>query len=185
MEWLRKLIRNAPKTEGGEIDVEALVEQASKEMPKYAVPKEVYNAAKKERDEAKTALAEAEKVDVAALQSELSAERAGREKDRKESAFLSAAIKAGASDPDYLLYRYGVDNIKLGKDGRGLADEEGLIGSLKETYASQFSSGEVSGASPVTITDQSPVPSVFTAEQLRGMSPDEINANWDTIQKSI
>ncbi|MBO1680375.1 hypothetical protein HJY11_11255 [Bittarella massiliensis] len=68
MEWLRKLIRNAPKTESGEIDVEALVEQASKELPKYAVPKEVYNAAKKERDEAKTALAEAEKVDVAALQ---------------------------------------------------------------------------------------------------------------------
>lgn len=184
MEWLRKLLRDAPKTEGGDLDVDAIVAQVNRELPKYTVPKEVYNNIKKERDEVSTKLADAQKVDVAALQQQLDAEKAGRAADKGRYAFLTAAAKRGAKDPDYLLYKYGAENIKL-DDKDSLDDEEGLFKSLQESYAGQFEADTgVTGVSPSTLTTQTTQP-VFTAEQLRGMTVDQINANWGDIQKSL
>ncbi|MBC3516024.1 hypothetical protein H8K20_06400 [Neobittarella massiliensis] len=184
MEWLRKLLRDAPKTEDGNLDIDTVVDQINKELPKYTVPKEVYNTIKRERDEASAKLADAQKVDVAALQQQLEDEKAGRAVDKGKYAFLTAATKRGAKDPDYLLYKYGADNIKLDEKG-SLDDEEGLFKSLQESYAGQFETDTgVIGTSPNTLTTQTTQP-VFTPEQLRGMTVDQINANWGDIQKSL
>ena len=56
---------------------------------------------------ANTKVAELEKVDVQDLQTQLTQEREGRQKDRKEFALRSLLTGAGCTDVEYLMYKLG------------------------------------------------------------------------------
>ena len=89
-------------------------------------------------------IAELEKVNVEDLQTQLAAEKAGREKDRKEFTLRSLLQKEGCTDVDYLLYKLG-DTVEFDDKG-AVKDAENFVKATKEKYAGQFQES-VGGAS--------------------------------------
>ena len=86
--------------------------------------------------DANTKVAELEKVDVADLQTQLTAEKEGRAKDKKDFELRNLLAKEGCTDVDYLLYKLG-DTVEFDDKGK-VKDSENFVKATKETYAAQF-----------------------------------------------
>lgn len=85
---------------------------------------------------ANTKIADFESIDVKDLQTQLSAEKAGRVKDRQTWNLQSALTAAGCKDTDYIMFKLG-DTVEFADDG-SLKDSDALLESCKKDYAAMF-----------------------------------------------
>lgn len=192
MEWLRKLLEGAV-IEDGKLDINGLMKLINMEFPKNAVPKEKYNEVSNDLKTANKTLDNLRKnhKDVEDLQKEIEGYKtkmsdleATRAKEQKEFTIKSKLKDLGCTDLDYMLYKLGdIDKLDLEKDWENKAKE------LKENNATFFPVEENKGDEPknnlnVLENKLNEVnnPNSFTMEQLRNMTPEEINKNWDTIK---
>lgn len=192
MEWLRKLLEGATITDG-KLDIDGLMKSINTEFPKNAVPKEKYNEVSNDLKTANKTLDNLRKnhKDVEDLQKEIEGYKtkmsdleATRAKEQKEFTIKSKLKDLGCTDLDYMLYKLGdIDKLDLEKDWENKAKE------LKENNATFFPVEENKGDKPknnlnVLENKLNEVnnPNSFTMEQLRNMTPEEINKNWDTIK---
>lgn len=192
MEWLRKLLEGATITDG-KLDIDGLMKLINTEFPKNAVPKEKYNEVSNDLKTANKTLDTLRKnhKDVEDLQKEIEGYKtkmadleATRAKEQKEFTIKSKLKDLGCSDCDYMMYKLGdIDKLDLEKDWENKAKE------LKENNATFFPVEENKGDEPknnlnVLENKLNEVnnPNSFTMEQLKNMTPEEINKNWDTIK---
>lgn len=192
MEWLRKLLEGATITDG-KLDIDGLMKVINAEFPKNAVPKDKYNEVSNDLKTANKTLDTLKKnhKDVEDLQKEIEGYKtkmsdleATRAKEQKEFTIKSKLKDLGCTDLDYMLYKLGdIDKLDLEKDWENKAKE------LKENNATFFPVEENKGDEPknnlnVLENKLNEVnnPNSFTMEQLRNMTPEEINKNWDTIK---
>lgn len=150
MEWLKKLIE-AAKIADGKLDVDALMTAINAEFPKNAVPKDKYNDISGQLKTANDTITDLKKnnKDNETLQntikthektiSDLKTDSLKREKEFK---FKGALEKAGATDPDYLLYKLGgVDKLEMDAEGN-ITDQDNKIKDLQANNASFFKAEE-------------------------------------------
>lgn len=192
MEWLRKLLEGATITDG-KLDIDGLMKSINTEFPKNAVPKDKYNEVSNDLKTANKTLDNLRKnhKDVEDLQKEIEGYKtkmsdleATRAKEQKEFTIKSKLKDLGCTDLDYMLYKLGdIDKLDLEKDWENKAKE------LKENNATFFPVEENKGDEPKNNLNvlenklnEVDNPNSFTIEQLRNMTPEEINKNWDTIK---
>jgi len=152
MEWIKALIEK--HTKDGQLDQEELIKDINKEFPKYAVPKDQYNAvaeAKKklekdiaERDnqleELKKIDADGLKAEIERLQQENKAAKEAYENELKEIQLNNAiklAINGKVHDEDIVSQLIKKDELVLSEDGKVIGLDE-QINSLKETKGFLF-----------------------------------------------
>lgn len=152
MEWIKVLIEK--HTKDGQLDQEELIKDINKEFPKYAVPKDQYNAvaeAKKklekdiaERDnqleELKKIDADGLKAEIERLQQENKAAKETYEKELKEIQLNNAiklSINGKVHDEDIVSQLIKKDELVLSEDGKVVGLDE-QINSLKETKGFLF-----------------------------------------------
>ena len=133
MEWIKALIEK--HTKDGQLDQEELIKDINKEFPKYAVPKDQYNAvaeAKKklekdiaERDnqleELKKIDADGLKAEIERLQQENKAAKEAYENELKEIQINNAiklAINGKVHDVDIVSQLIKKDELGLSEDGK-------------------------------------------------------------------
>ncbi|MFS8541764.1 MAG: phage scaffolding protein [Tissierellales bacterium] len=152
MEWIKQLIEK--HTKDGVLNQEELIKDINKEFPKYAVPKDQYNAvaeAKKklEKDiaERDKQLEDLKKIDADGLKAEI--ERLQQEnkvaKEKYEAELknlqLTNAIKLALNgkvyDEDIVTQLINKDKLVLNEDGKVIGLDE-QINSLKESKAFLF-----------------------------------------------
>lgn len=192
MEWLRKLLEGATITDG-KLDIDGLMKSINTEFPKNAVPKDKYNEVSNDLKTANKTLDTLKKnhKDVEDLQKEIEGYKtkmgeleATRAKEQKEFTIKSKLKDLGCTDLDYMLYKLGdIDKLDLEKDWENKAKE------LKENNSTFFPTEdkkEPGKQDPKIIVNKLPgtdnPPESFTMDQLRNMTPEEINKNWDTIK---
>ncbi|HAT4156643.1 phage scaffolding protein [Clostridium perfringens] len=192
MEWLRKLLESATITDG-KLDIDGLMKSINTEFPKNAVPKDKYNEVSNDLKTANKTLDTLKKnhKDVEDLQKEIEGYKtkmgeleATRAKEQKEFTIKSKLKDLGCTDLDYMLYKLGdIDKLDLEKDWENKAKE------LKENNSTFFPTEdkkEPGKQDPKIIVNKLPgtdnPPESFTMDQLRNMTPEEINKNWDTIK---
>ena len=192
MEWLRKLLEGA-KINDGKLDIDGLMKSINTEFPKNAVPKDKYNEVSNDLKTANKTLDTLKKnhKDVEDLQKEIEGYKtkmseleATRAKEQKEFTIKSKLKDLGCTDLDYMLYKLGdIDKLDLEKDWENKAKE------LKENNATFFpveDKKEPGKQDPKIIVNKLPgtdnPPESFTMDQLKNMTPEEINKNWDTIK---
>src|SRR5690606_32763080 len=95
----------------------------------------------------------------------------------------------GGKDIDYLMFKLG--DLELDKDGK-VKDLDNKIKSLKEATPSFFESKEATqpadnkGYQVIdTKLDQGKQATIYSMDQLRTMTPEEINQNWDAVSASL
>lgn len=135
-----------------------------------------------------TTMAQA-KNDYDTLKKDFDAYRASAEQQEtnraKEAAYRdllkSVGIK-GDKRLDAILRATQLDKLELGEDG-ALKNREALEAAAKEDWSEFITTTETRGAS----TNTPPVNSAksYTADDIRKMSPAEINANFDAIKASL
>lgn len=92
---------------------------------------------------ANTKVAELEKVDVQDLRTQLTQEREGRQKDRKEFTLRSLLTNAGCTDVEYLMYKLG-ETVEFDDKGQ-VKDAENFVKSTKEKFVNQFCDNNAGG----------------------------------------
>jgi len=152
MEWIKALIEK--HTKDGVLNQEELFKEINQEFPKYAVPKDQYNAvaeAKKklekdiaERDnqleELKKIDADGLKAEIERLQQENKAAKEAYENELKEIQLNNAiklAINGKVHDVDIVSQLIKKDELVLSEDGKVVGLDE-QINSLKETKGFLF-----------------------------------------------
>ncbi|GAB6149965.1 phage scaffolding protein [Clostridium novyi] len=104
-------------------------------------------------------------------------------KREKEFTIKSKLKDAGCTDVDYMLYKLGdIEKLDIEKE------LDNKVKELSENNASFFKveNQEPNKDNPKIIVNKLPgtdnPPQSFTMDQLRNMTADEINKNWDTIK---
>ncbi len=112
-----------------------------------------------------------------------------RAEERKTYAVKEALQGAGGKDIDYLMFKLG--DLELDKDGK-VKDLDNKIKGLKEATPSFFESKEATppadnkGYQVIdTKLDQGKQATIYSMDQLRTMTPEEINQNWDPVSASL
>ncbi|BFN03907.1 phage scaffolding protein [Clostridium tetani] len=189
MEWLRKLLEGAT-IKDGKLDVDGLMKSINTEFPKNAVPKDKYNEISNDLKTANKTLDDLKKnhKDVEELQREIESYKTkmseveiARAKEQKEFTIKSKLKDAGCTDVDYMLYKLGdIEKLDIDKD------LDNKVKELVENNNSFFKVDETKKQDLKIIVNklqgEDNPPQSFTMEQLRNMTPDEINNNWDTIK---
>lgn len=99
----------------------------------------------------------------------------------KEYEVKNALKEHGAQDVDYLVFKLGgLDKIELGEDGK-IKDLDPLIEDLKTNYSNQFTTDDKVKIKEKNIDDKTP--RILTADEIKNMSPEEINENWEQISE--
>ena len=152
MDWILKLIEK--HTKDGQLDQEELIKDINTEFPKYAVPKDQYNAVaeakKKLEDDIATRdkqLEDLKEIDVdglkeqiETLQQENQTTKETYEKELKElqlSNAIKLAINGKVHDEDIVSQLIKKDELVLSEDGKVIGLDE-QINSLKETKGFLF-----------------------------------------------
>ena len=149
------------------------------------------DAITKERDRYKADLEALQKTsgDAAKVQAEYDAYKAKVEKDKtavKKGAALDAVLKkAGVERESFRAQlKKGWDMDALDLDESGAAkDEAALLSRIKADYPDFIGAVNTEGTKPLT-----PPPGgvkTYTREQLKGLSAEEINANWSAVQAAL
>ncbi|WP_085829084.1 phage scaffolding protein [Clostridium massiliodielmoense] len=160
---------------------------------------ERYNKVKSQKEQLESDLKEANKTldkvkkdnkDIESLQTEIenyknkaAESEAARAKDQKVFTIKSKLKDAGCIDLDYMLYKLGdIEKLDIEKD------LDNKVKELGENNASFFKveNQEPNKDNPKIIVNKLPgadnPPQSFTMDQLKSMTPEEINKNWDTIK---
>lgn len=161
------------------------------------------DALKKQRDEAADKIAELESItkerdslkaqlekagDAAKVQAEFDAYKDSVAKEKanagKKSAVIAALKNAGVAREEFVDLLIGkIDMEQVEMDGETAKNADALIEPLKASYSGCFGKTETLGTPPVA--PPSGGGKTFTREQLKNMSADEINANWDAVQSAL
>ena len=161
------------------------------------------DALKKQRDEASDKIAELESItkerdslkaqlekagDAAKVQAEFDAYKDSVAKEKanagKKSAVIAALKNAGVARDEFVDLLIGkIDLEQVEMDGETAKNADALIEPLKSSYSGCFGKTETVGTPPVA--PPSGGGKTFTREQLKNMSADEINANWDAVQSAL
>ena len=199
MDWLKEVLGKAGIEEA---KIDGVVEAVSKELPKHFIPKDKYNevaeAKKKleadlqERDKQLEQLKQAAgnseelKKQIEALQAEN--KKAAEEWQAKfaqmqlDFALERALTAARAKNPKAVKALLDMEKVKL--DGDQLLGLDDQLKALQQSDPYLFGdSGKVGGGTnPANASNQT---QVFTREQIRKMTPEEIDANWTAIMKQM
>lgn len=131
-----------------------------------------------------TATAEAER-----LKSEFDAFKTQIETEKtnaaKRDAVRTALRNGGVSRSDFqdlILNSMSMDDVKMGESG--IEDADSFIENTKAKYPSCFGTVVESGTKPVNPMGAESGKKL-TLAQIRNMSADEINANWEAVQKAM
>lgn len=184
--------------EDGKLNVEAAAKELKEEQGKAFVPKADFNSKNEELKTANDTLNKLQKdnKDVETLQntindykSQVETLESERAEERKTYAAKEALQGAGGKDIDYLMFKLG--DLELDKDGK-VKDLDNKIKSLKEATPSFFETKE---ATPSTSNngykvidsklDKGKQSTIYSMDQLRTMTPEEINQNWDAVSASL
>ena len=162
------------------------VEGLKKERDTLKAAADSVEALTRERDEYKDKLSKA--GDAAKVQADFDAFRQQVEKEkthtRKMQAYDALLKDVGvARDSFRQTLCKTVDMEKIELDDKGaVKDAEALKERIRADYADFI--GTVHNAPTPTITPPSGG-KTFTAEQIRGMSAEEINKNWEAVSKTL
>lgn len=189
------LTRNYLKSMGlTEEQVNAIIENHTdsidglkKELATFKAAAESVDALTKERDEYKDKLSKA--GDAAKVQADFDAFRQQVEKEkthtRKMQAYDALLKDAGVARDSFrqtLCKTADMEKIELDDKG-AVKDAEALKERIRADYADFI--GTVHNDPTPTITPPSGGGKTFTAEQIRGMSEEEINKNWESVSKTL
>ena len=149
MEWLKQLLESAKVTDG-KLEVDTLIAAISKEFPKYAVPKETFNATNeqlktatktisdlqknnKDNEELQNTI-ETHKETIKAMEKAHSEELRGIKVDTAINSLLSSNK---AKYIDLLTFKFDKSKLVLNEDGSVTGLEE-QFNSIKESYSDLF-----------------------------------------------
>ena len=198
MEWIKQIIAKHTK-EDGTVDVEAVNKEISAEFPKNAVPKDQYNSKVQELKTANDTLTTLQKdnKDAESLQAEITKykdeveklQAAQAEKD-KNYALKDALTQAGAKDVEYMTFKLG--DVEVNKDG-SIKDLDSKIKDLKANYADQFKADDKKETKPNapgyqvidSKLDKGSEGKAYSFEQLKDLTTEEINQNWDAVSAAL
>lgn len=179
------------------------IENGMKENKIYTTSEENmdirYGKLKEQKEQIENDLKEANKTldkvkkdnkDIESLQTEIESYKTKmselettRSKEQKEFAIKSKLKDVGCTDVDYMLYKLGdIDKLDIEKE------LDNKVKELSENNTSFFKVDEIKDnkqdlkiiANKLPGTDTPP--QSFTMDQLKNMTPEEINNNWDTIK---
>ena len=199
MDWLKELLKKAGIEEG---KLDGVIADIGKELPKHFIPKDKYNevaeAKKKleadiqERDaqleQLKNAAGNSEELKAQIEQLQAENQKAAEEWQAKmaqmqlDFAIEKALTAAKAKNAKAVKALLDLEKVKL--DGEQLLGLDDQLKTLKETDPYLFGdSGKVGGGTnPANASNQI---QVFTREQIRKMTPEEIDANWPAIMEQM
>ena len=115
MEWLKAILEKA-EIKDGKLDVDAVMNAAQKEFPKYAVPKDDFNTKVEELKTANGTIEELKKSNgdneelqkkIGDYEIEIKNLKKTAENTSKTYALKESLAKQGVLDPDYLIYKAG------------------------------------------------------------------------------
>ena len=199
MDWLKGLLEKAGIEEA---KLDGLIGDICKELPKHFIPKDKYNEIAEAKKKLETDLqardAQLEQLKQAAGNSEelkarieqLQAEnqKAAEEWQAKmaqmqlDFAIEKALAAAKAKNTKAVKALLDMDKVKL--DGEQLLGLEDQLKAIQQSDPYLFGdSGKVGGGTnPANASNQT---QVFTREQIRKMTPEEIDANWPAIMNQM
>ena len=126
--------------------------------------------------------------DAAKIQADFDAYKQQVETDKRnaaKTAAVRAALKAAGAQReemiDLLILKVDMDKVEM--DGDRVKDPAALTDPLKASYGGCFGTTTTAGIPPVNPPTGDNRP--YTRERIAGMSPEEINKNWDAIQKNL
>lgn len=159
----------------------------TRERDTYKAQAESLESVTKERDTYKE---QAEKAgDAAKVKAEFDAYKSGVEKKelnaRKSSALSAAFEAAGVQRESFrklMLRGWDMDSVELDENG-AIKDADGIAAAVKKDYADFIATGEDKPLPPNNPPGNNH--QTYTREDIRKMSPEEINKNWANIQKSL
>ena len=149
------------------------------------------DAVTKERDRYKADLEALQKTsgDAAKVQAEYDAYKAQVQKDKtaaQKGAALDAVLKeAGVERESFraqLKKGWDMDTVELEEGGK-VKDKAALISRIKADYPDFIGTVNTEGTKPLT-----PPPGgskTYTRDQLKGLSAEEINANWGAVSAAL
>lgn len=149
------------------------------------------DAVTKERDRYKADLEALQKTsgDAAKVQAEYDAYKAQVEKDKtaaQKGAALDAVLKEAGVERESFRTQLGkgwdMDTIEL-EDGK-VKDKAALISRIKADYPDFIGTAHTEGTKPLT-PPHGDNGKTYTREQLKGLSAEEINANWAAVQAAL
>ncbi len=135
MDWLKEVLEKA-EVKDGKLDVDAVMRAVSAELPKYAVPKEDFNAKVRELKTANDTIADLKKANgdneelqtkIGEYETEIENLKKSVENTAKTYALREQLSKAGVLDPDYLIYKAGgVEKFTFDKENHPVGVEEAV-----------------------------------------------------------
>lgn len=177
---------------------QAVIDEIAKERDAYKADVEKYKAeaerlapVEKELIKANAKLEDAEKTaeKLKALQSEYDDYKADvsakATQSAKEKAYRELLKQAGVSDKRYdsIIKVSDLSGIELDKDGN-IKDAKSIVNNIKSEWADFVVTEGKSGANTATPPANNPT-KAFTREDIKHMSPQEINNHWDDIKTSL
>lgn len=194
MALTRKLLQSMGLTDE---QVSAIIENHSEtveglkaERDQHKAAAEAAQSAARERDELRKQVEalQASGGDAAKVQADFDAYRQQVETE-KANAAKSAAVRktlkdSGVAREEFLELLLGkVDLSKVEMEGEAIKDAAALVDPLKTSYSGCFAQ-ELTGGTP-PIDPPAGGNKTYTRDQLRQMSPAEINRNWDAIKGNL
>lgn len=141
LEWLQTILESAAITDG-KLDVTAVMSTVKTEFPKYAVPKDDFNAKVTELKTATDIITTLKKnagdneelqKKIKTYENQIKTLQADQAKTAKTYALKAKLAEAGAIDPDYLIYKQGgIDKFTFDKEGVPV-DVDEVLKPLKES----------------------------------------------------
>ena len=177
---------------------QAVIDEIAKERDTFKADAEKYKAeaerlgsVEKDLVKAQAKLEEAEKTaeKLKALQSEYDEYKADVDakatQSAKEKAFRELLRQAGISEKrmDAIIKVSDMSKVELDKDGK-VKDSNAVVDSIKTEWADFVVTEGKQGAKTPTPPANNPT-KAFTREDIKHMSPAEINENWDSIKTSL
>ena len=158
---------------------------------KYKADAEKLSETEKELVKAQAKLEDAEKVSdkYKALQDEFNSYKddvnAKATQAQKEKAYKALLAEAGVSDKrfDSIIKVSDLSKVELDKDGN-VKDSKAIVDSIKSEWADFIQTQGAQGAKTSTPPANNPS-KVYTSDDIRKMSAEEINKNWDNIKTSL
>lgn len=192
LDFIKELIAKYTDAETGKVDVEAVMNAINKAAPEHVVSKEQYNKQAEQVKDAQSTLESLQKQnkDNESLQNEVNDWKGKYEASVKDNALNTALLAAGAKDLDYAKFKLGA--VELDKDGnvKGL---DHLVKDLKEKIPDYFQvetpkdpadKGQ-KGYKPIDTKLGANSDSTYSMEQIKDMSTEEINKNWEAVAASM
>lgn len=191
LDFIKQIIAKHTDEATGKVDIEAVMNEVNKTAPGHIVPKDQYNVQADQLKEAQSTLETLQKnnKDNEKLQTEVSDWKNKYEQSVKDNAITSLLVGAGAKDIDYAKFKLGDVELEDGK----VKNADKVLKSLKESIPEQFEADkpkedpkdkppgyQVHDTKLGKNTD-----SKYSMDEIKAMSAEQINENWETISASM